>query len=544
MVRPTDVLRRLGANASGGVRRLVARGMLSRGRPLWVRVRLAPPLGETRTPALPLLPGARSSPSLLEVLTTLDVASRDPDVTGILLRMEGAPAGFARATSLRRAVETAAARKSVLAYGESYSAADYLIASGASEAWAPPSGGIQMVGLRLDAFFLRGLLDKVGARAEVLRVGSHKTAAEALTRQGMSPEQREQLEAVLDDWYGAWVDAVARGRDQTPDAVRAWVDRGPHAALRAQEDGYLDACRYPDEAQDEVVARSPGAEKLEDLRVIDGTAYHSLRAGDPGWRPLASDLPRIAYVVASGPIRRGRGARGVASDAYRGLFERLRRDEGVRGVVLRIESPGGDALASDLLWRSVMITRKDKPVVVSLGDVAASGGYYLAAAGDAVLAEPTSLTGSIGVVGGKLDLSGLYEWLGIGREAVERGARAGLQAETRGFTPDERGALRDEMRTIYDLFIDRVAEGRQLPRDTVVRCAEGRVWSGERARSLGLVDALGGPLEALAEVRRRAGLREARVRLEIHPRLPRWEGLRGALGVAAAVRHGPWEVAP
>jgi protease-4 len=391
----------------------------------------------------------------------------------------------------------------------------------------------------MDAFFLRAAFDKLGVRADVLRVGSHKGAGDVFTRTGMSPEQREQMEAVLDDWYDALVEDVAEGRGRTPDEVRAWIDRGPHRAATAAEEGWLDACRYPDEAQDEIVARTPGAESPDDLRVIDGTAYHALRAGEPGWRPLLSDLPRVAYVVASGAIHRGRGFRGVASDPYRQLFERLRRDEGVRGVVLRIESPGGDALASDLLWRSVMITRKEKPVVVSLGDVAASGGYYLAAAGDAVIAEAGTLTGSIGVVGGKLDVSGLYERLGIGRESLERGKRAGLERETRGFTPDEREALRGEMRGLYDLFLDRVAEGRGLPRDGVARCAQGRVWSGARARGHGLVDALGGPLEALTEVRRRAGLTpDERILLEIHPRMPRFEGLRSLAGLAAGLRSG------
>ena len=217
-------------------------------------------------------------------------------------------------------------------------------------------------------------------------------------------------------------------------------------------------------------------------------------------------------------------------------FERIRRDEGLRGMVLRIDSPGGDALASDLLWRSIMLVRKDKPVVISMGDTVASGGYYLAAGGDAVLAEPGTLTGSIGVVGGKIDLSGLYERLGIGRDAVERGARAGIHTETRGFSPDERGALREEMRSIYDLFLDRVAEGRALERDAVARVAQGRIFSGQQAERHGLVDALGGPLEAIAEVRKRAGLVPGeRIRLEVLPRIPRLEGLRGLVGAASGL---------
>ncbi|NNL65370.1 MAG: signal peptide peptidase SppA, partial [Myxococcales bacterium] len=493
------------------------------------------PLAELRPPAFPM--GGLQSQSLLELLSTLDVASRDPDVTGIALRLDGAPRGFARALAVQRAVADAATRKPVIAYAESFGTADYLIGSAATALYGPPAGSIGLVGLRVDSFFLHDLLERVGVRPDVLRVGSHKTAAETFTRTAMSPEQREQVEALLDDWYGLLVEAIASGRDQTPDAVRDWIDRGPHRAGRAEEEGYLDGCRYPDEVQDEIVSRSEGAEKIEDLRVIDAAGYHALRAGDPGWRPLLTDLPRIAYVVASGGIRRGHGLRGVASDVFRGLFERVRRDEGIRGMVLRIESPGGDALASDLLWRSIMLVRKDKPVVVSMGDTVASGGYYMAAAGDAVLAESGSLTGSIGVVGGKLDLSGLYERLGIGRDAVERGARAGIHTETRGFSPDERGALREEMRSIYDLFLDRVAEGRALERDAVARVAQGRVFSGRQAERHGLVDALGGPLEAIAEVRKRAGLVPGeRIRLEVLPRIPRLDGLRGLLGAASGLR--------
>lgn len=532
---PGEVIRRLGANLGSGVRRGVARAVLSRGRPVWVRVRLSAPVGEQRMPALPF--GRSPGPSLLELLSTLDAASRDPDVTGIAIRLDGGPDGWARALAVRRAVADAATRKPVIAFGEALSAPDMLVGSAASQLYVPPAGSIGLVGLRVDAFFLRDLFENVGVRPDVLRVGSHKTAAETFTRQRMSPEQREQLEALLDDWYGQLVEAIGQGRGKSGDEVRDWIDRGPHRAAEACEAGYLDGCRHPDEVQDEILARSPGAEELEDLRVIDTLAYWAVRAGDPGWRPLIRDLPRIAYVVASGGIRRGHGLRGVASDVYRGLFERLRRDEGVRGVVLRIDSPGGDALASDLLWRSVMLIRREKPVVVSLGDVAASGGYYLAAAGDAVLAEASSVTGSIGVVGGKLDLSGLYERLGVGRDSVERGARAGIHTETRGFSPDERSALRGEMRAIYDLFLDRVAEGRGLPREAVARLGQGRVYSGVRARDHGLVDGLGGPLEAIAEVRARAGLVPSeRVRIEPHPRVPRLEGLRGLVGAGSGLR--------
>jgi protease-4 len=222
----------------------------------------------------------------------------------------------------------------------------------------------------------------------------------------------------------------------------------------------------------------------------------------------------------------------VASEVYRTLFERIREDEKVRGVVLRIDSPGGEGVASDLIWRAVRQVCSEKPVVVSMGDVVASGGYYVAAAADAILAEPGTVTGSIGVVGGKVNLADLYQRLGVAKDAVERGARAGLLSETRSFTPDERSAVRGEMEALYELFLERVAEGRSMTRDEVNRVAQGRIWSGRRADSLGLVDGLGGPLEALAEVRRRAGIApEESILLDVHPRLPRIPGL------FALIRH-------
>jgi protease-4 len=235
-------------------------------------------------------------------------------------------------------------------------------------------------------------------------------------------------------------------------------------------------------------------------------------------------------VVARGAIHRGSGHLGIASDRMREILEALRREAAVRGVVLRLESPGGDGLASDLLWREVSLLSREKPVVVSMGDVAASGAYYLAAAADAILAEAGTLTGSIGVVGGKLDAEALLRRLGIAREAVERGARAGLLSATQGFTAAERAAVQAAMQSIYGIFVERVAEGRKLPVEQVEKVAQGRVWSGARARGLGLVDAIGGPLEALAETRRRAGIAEdERVLVEIHPRATPFPGLRSLL---------------
>jgi protease-4 len=533
--------RRLAANAARAARQGFALRQLSREGGLWLDVRIGPQLHELRPAALPF--AAEAGAGLLDLLRTLTCAAEDPEVDGVLLRFEGAPPGLSHVQALRRAVEGLRARgKPVAAYSDALGLAEYWIASAASSVYLPESGSLFLVGLRAENTFVRSLLERFAIQPEILRLGAYKSAAEPLTRDGMSPEQREQVEALLDDFYGGLVEAIAKGRGLPPDAVRARIDAGPYHAAAAKEAGLIDGFLYPDEIEDTLPSLTPGrgADDPRSVRLVPAASYLALRASDVGWRPLLSDLPRIAYVVASGLIRRGSGARGIASDAFRSLLERLAKDEGVRGIVLRVNSPGGDGLASDLLWRAVRKARQKKPVVVSMGDVAASGGYYLACGADAVFAEAATLTGSIGVVGGKVNLSELYRRVGIAKEAIERGARAGMLSEARAFTPEERAALRGELAHVYDTFVRRVAEGRGIEPAQVERAAGGRVWSGLRAQALGLVDAIGGPLEALREARRRAGLAEGqRWLLEQHPRRPRLPGLRALVALALGLPIDP-----
>lgn len=522
MPRPVDVARRTGANLARVARTALARAALPRQPGVWVVVRVGPALGELPTVRAPW--SETPSQGLLSLLQTLDALAGDPRVDGVVLRISGHPAGWSRLLSLRRAVESVrAAGVPVVVWAESYDAGSLLVASAATRVWLPESGGVELVGLRLDGFYLRGLLDHLGLSPEVVRIGSYKSAGERLTREGMSPEEREQLEQLAEDLYAALIDGIAQGRGLEPDVVRGLVDRGPYHARAAVEAGLVDACHYPDELEDELARLRPVEGPGEPaVQFVEGAVYHALRASDPGWRPLLRGLPRIAYVVARGSIHRGDGARGIACDRTRALLERVRQQEDVCGVVLRLESPGGDGVASDLLWRAVSRVRGEKPVVVSMGDVVASGGYYMASAANALFAERGTVTGSIGVVGGKMNLEGLYGRFGIGRDAVERGARAGMLSESRGFTSDERAALRDSMEALYDTFLERVASGRGVERVEIEEAAQGRVWSGDRARSLGLVDAIGGPLEALGEARRRAGLADdARVQIDVLPRRAR-----------------------
>jgi protease-4 len=535
-------LRRLGANARHAGRLVAARFALGRRAPFWLALRLAPPLDETRGAGWPFARGR--APSLLEALRALDAAARDERVAGVFVRLAGAPLGFAAAASLRRALDAVrAARKPVAAYGERIHQAEYQVASGADRLWLPESGSLGLVGLRSEGFYLSRLLSRLDVRADVVRIGTHKTAGETLTRESMSPESREQLEGYLDDTFGALVAAIAAGRGVDPAAVRERIDSGPYAAPAAVEAGLADGCLYPDQLEESLVGLAPDTQEASArpgparARLVDAIAYDALYAADPGWRPLRGDLPHVAYVAASGAIHRRLALGGISVESLAALLRRLGEDAGVRGIVLRITSPGGDALASDLLWRALSVAKREKPLVVSMGEVAASGGYLAAVAADSVFAEAATLTGSIGVIGGKLDLGGLYDRLGVGRDAVERGRRAGLLTDARGFTPDERAAVRREMEAVYDVFLRRVEQGRKLARPELERVAQGRIWSGARALGLGLVDALGGPLEAIREVRARAGLAvgEPAV-LDVFPRGVSWEALRSLLGRSESVR--------
>jgi protease-4 len=467
--------------------------------------------------------------SLVDLLRCLERAAKDPRLSGVVLRFLGTgPHRFSQAAALRRATDSVrAAGLPVVAWAESLNAPQLWIASGAEKLWIPESGAVQLVGLRSEQLYLRDLLDKLDVTPEVVQVGRYKSAGEMVTRRGMSAQQREQVEAWQGDLFNELVGAVGRGRGLSDAEVRDRIDRGPYAAAAAREAGLIDGFLYRDQLEETLGPLSRGSGPNRDVAFLDASGYLAGVVNDPGWRPLLRDLPRIAYVVATGNVHRGLSRRGIGSVATGKLLAGVREDSRVSAVVLRVDSPGGDAVASDLLYREVELTRKEKPVVVSMGEVAASGGYYLAAAADVILAEAGTVTGSIGVVGGKLNLEGLYQRLGIGRDAVESGARSGLFSEARGFSPDERVALRDELEAIYGVFLDRVAAGRGMDREAVERIAQGRIWSGRKALEIGLVDALGGPLEAIAEAASRAGIvLGERYQVEVHPQRPRLPDLR------------------
>ncbi len=428
------------------------------------------------------------------------VAARDdPAVGALLLRIDRAPFGSGRVEELRALVAAVRARKPVLAYLTGGGTREYWLASAASAVAAPPGAPLLVNGFSSAQLYYRDLLARLGVSVQVVRAGAYKTATEPLVRSGPSPEAAQVRDAILDDVYGRFVADVSAARRLEPQRVRALVDQGIFTSDEARAAGLLDATPWPDE-----VAR--WAREVSGRALHDAGRYRPtpLRSAQRWGRPPVVEIIRLSGVITRGAQP---GAPGRGADAVAAAIRRAVEDPEVRALVLRVDSPGGDAFASDLLWREVMLARrKGKPVVASMGDVAASGGYLVAAAADVILAEPSTLTGSIGVFGAKPDLAGLLARLPVQRSGAGRGEKAEALSVLRPWSEAERGAVQRQVDAFYATFLERVAAGRTLPPAEVEAVASGRVWTGRQALERRLVDRLGTLADAIELACERAGL--------------------------------------
>ena len=419
----------------------------------------------------------------------------------------------------------------------------YYLATACDEIWLQPLGEVNLTGLRSETPFLRGLLDKLGITASFEHREEYKTAMNSLTETAMTGPQREEVEALLTSMSAQIDRGIAAARKLTEAQVAALVDQAPLPAETAKAAGLIDRIGYRDEAQ--ARAREHGGPNVKTVAL---SRYLTL-AG----RPHRSGA-RIALIYGTGLITRASSEAGALTEdteftarAIARAFTAARGDKEVRAVVFRIDSPGGSATASETIWREVALTRAaGKPVIVSMGDLAASGGYYVAAPADKIVAEPATLTGSIGVLGGKIVIGGLYEKLGITTDSVERGANADMYSQTSDFSALARQHLTEELDTTYRGFKDHVGAGRHLSADAVEAVAKGRVWTGEDAKSNGLVDELGGYDAAWRLAREAAHLpADAPIEIVVYPRDRGWEAVFGRLldrdddtGTRSALQRG------
>jgi protease-4 len=459
--------------------------------------------------------------------------ARDDDRVRVLVAKVGGQLGLARIQEIRDAVTAfRASGKLTVAWAETFGEftqgnLPYYLATAFDRIYLQPSGTVGLTGVAVEQVFLHDALAKVGIGFESAKRQEYKTAADQLTERGFTGPAREAAERLAASVVEQISGAIAERRGKTAEQARDLLDRGPFLAADALAEGLVDALGYRDE-----VYQAVRQEAGQDAALQYLTRYARARAMARRARHVPSPRePVVALIHAAGPIRQGRSSRGpvggaMGSDTVAAALRSARADERVRAVLLRVNSPGGSAVASDTIWREVVRLRAaGKPVVASMSDVAASGGYYISMAADVIVAQPGTITGSIGVIIGKPVIADALSRAGITTDSVAEGARARMFAPTHPFTQDEWDRINAWLDAVYAEFVAKAAEGRRMPAERMAELARGRVWTGADAAANGLVDELGGLSEAAAIARRRAGL-PAGAPLRSWPRLSPLDQLR------------------
>jgi len=472
----------------------------------------------------PPLFGPPARRSFIDLVRALRAANDGSNTKALFVRLGASASSLARAQEIGALLGEARARGlPVVCHADEYDNSTLLVAAkGCSRVWLSPAGQVGAVGIAAQLLYANSLLERLHVRVDFLQVGKYKGAEETFTRDGPSPEARASLEGALRALRAAWLEDIAQGRGK-PELAEV-IEDGPFTPEEAKQKGLVDELGYADEAREDA-KKAAGVEKVvtrfgarEEANEVSRSLVEILRAlsGSEG-----GGSPHVAVVTAVGSISMGAsqqlpfgGDGGITERDLGRELSRLTTDESTKAVVIRIDSPGGSALASDLLWRKLMALREKKPVVFSIGGMAASGGYYLACTGNKIVAEPTSIIGSIGVVGGKLAFGTALEEIGVHAETVaaapdpKKAARAAYMSPFTGWDDATREKVRASMQSIYDLFLKRVAEGRGTEVDRIAPSAEGRIFGGVEAKERGLVDTIGGFGDALALAKELAKLPE------------------------------------
>lgn len=444
------------------------------------------------------------------VLSSLEKAETDDKIKGILL--DGSTGqtttGYAVLREIRQGLaDFKASGKKVIAYDLTFNEKEYYLASVADEVILNPLGNLELNGLRSEQTFFAGAFDKYGVGIQVVRVGEYKSAVEPFIRQEFSEENRQQTTALLDDLWGEFLSGVGEGRGISRSDLQQIADqKGFLLAEEAQELGLVDRLAYDDEIKQELIALTGEQDVEAAFPNITMARYGDLEKPE---RAETVSENKIAVLYAQGSIVNGEGALdNIGSDRVSEQIRKLREDETVKAVVLRINSPGGSATASDVILRQLQLTQKEKPVIVSMGNVAASGGYWIALGGNQIFAQPNTITGSIGVFGVLPNIQELANENGVTWDAASTGDLAGLNTISRPKTEPELAVYQEVVNQIYDQFLVKVSAARDLPKEEVAKIAQGRVWSGEAAQAIGLVDQLGGLESAIAQAAASAELGE------------------------------------
>ena len=433
--------------------------------------------------------------SLTGLVMQFKKAKVDNRIKAVLLDIDMSGVGWGKAEEIRDAiVDFRSSGKPVYAFIEFGLNKEYYIAASCDKIFVPPPGELFINGLAADVMFFRGSLDKLGIYPDIFQIGKYKSAGDMFTQKEMTDAHREYVNSLLDDLFNRYVNTIAQARKKSPDEVRALIDNAPYSAVKAKEAGLVDEVAYRDEVENQL---------KKQFGYKDSDTFVPVRSAD------YSDVPpeslglnqgeRIAVIYASGEIGSGNsqnsptGDQSIGSDTVSKAVDDAAADKTIKAIVLRVDSPGGSSLASDIIWHAVDAANKKKPVVISMSDVAASGGYYISASASKIIAQPSTITGSIGVVAGKPVMRGFYDWLGISNEYILRGKNAGMFRETEKFSDDERAKFEEWIKaTYYNDFVPKVANGRKKDPEYIDSVAQGRVWTGAQAKERGLVDEFGG----------------------------------------------------
>jgi protease-4 len=449
--------------------------------------------------------GDSGKATLRSYLTRLAAAAKDGNVDAVIITFDEPQLGLAQVTDLRAAVESVRkAGKPVWFFVEQPDAAQYMLAISGDQVYLDPGGGVQLVGVNATMIFLKGLLDKIGAQADLIQIGQFKGAAEPFTRTEPSKELKGEITRLVDGLYDQLVSTIASSRKIEADKVKPLIDKGPFAAEEALEAKLVDRVASRQDMLADLEKKL--GEKVAIKNNYGLSTGTKLDLSNPFeiLKMLVSETPagttgsRIALVYIDGTIVSGQsedglfGGRSIGSESIRKALDKARVDEGVKAVVVRINSPGGSATASEVIWQALHRVAQVKPVIISVGGMAASGGYYIASAGQTILVEPSSIVGSIGVVGGKVVLGGLFDKIGVSTATVSRGEHAGIFSVTQPFTESERKHIDAMMQKTYKLFLDRVKAGRGDKVDKIDEVAQGRIFLGDAAIKNGLADRVGG----------------------------------------------------
>jgi len=472
----------------------------------YLEIHLTGTIGETQPPFS--IFGGGHQFTLWNLLQAFEDAKSSRDIKAVVLRCGPMGANFAILDELRQAIlDFRKSGKKVLAYVENPGNGVYYLATACDYIALQPNGYLGLVGLKSEGMFLRGTLDKLGMKAYYARVGKYKSAVEPLTEDEYTEPSREAVNALLDDVYEKMLDDIADGRGMTTDEVRDLVDKGPFIPSDAIKEGLVDTLAYWDEIQDMVSGLVNGTTGR-----LPYTRFSRRNSADPRW----DEPPVIAIVYGVGSITHGTNRRDIwmgdvmGSETIMATMREAREDDMVEAVVFRVDSPGGMMTASDKIRREVELTAKKKPVIISMGGVAASGGYHISCDGTMILADEATVTGSIGVLNLWLHTRGFYEKIGANKDIFLRGEHADIFPTWREVTEDDLALAQHYVDKYYDKFVRDVAEGRAMGFDEVHKHAQGRVWSGKRAERLGLVDRIGGLAEAVRLAKREAGIAEDR----------------------------------